>query len=288
MALRRARPATTALYLEALGCARSPPRSTASARPAARRRWSRRRGSTRWSGCRRSPRPCRGSAACRPPRRRRVGGRRATWCSASTSARPAPRRWRSTLRPARAALGGLPADRRRPGRRRPGAAAPVPRRPGRRCHRVRGFGVTGSGREIVGSLLTTCYGSEAVYVLNEIAAHAAGRAPLRPAGRHHLRDRRAGRQVHPARRGPGGRRRHERGLQRRHRLLHRGAGQAGSPASRRGAARARRRSARRSGVSLGQHCSVFMAEIIDEAVAARRRPRGRSSPASTTRSSRTT
>jgi len=33
---------------------------------------------------------------------------------------------------------------------------------------------TGSGREIVGSLLTTCYGAEAVFVLNEIVAHAEG------------------------------------------------------------------------------------------------------------------
>ncbi len=39
---------------------------------------------------------------------------------------------------------------------------------------LRGFGVTGSGREIAGSLLTTCYGCEAVFVLNEIAAHAEG------------------------------------------------------------------------------------------------------------------
>ena len=41
-------------------------------------------------------------------------------------------------------------------------------------HRIKGFGVTGSGREIVGSLLATCYGAEAVWVINEIAAHAAG------------------------------------------------------------------------------------------------------------------
>jgi activator of 2-hydroxyglutaryl-CoA dehydratase len=36
------------------------------------------------------------------------------------------------------------------------------------------LGATGSGREIVGSLMTTCYGKESVFVLNEIAAHAAG------------------------------------------------------------------------------------------------------------------
>jgi predicted CoA-substrate-specific enzyme activase len=39
---------------------------------------------------------------------------------------------------------------------------------------LRAFGVTGSGREIAGSLMTTCYGGEAVFVLNEIAAHAEG------------------------------------------------------------------------------------------------------------------
>jgi activator of 2-hydroxyglutaryl-CoA dehydratase/predicted nucleotide-binding protein (sugar kinase/HSP70/actin superfamily) len=39
---------------------------------------------------------------------------------------------------------------------------------------VAGSAVTGSGREIVGSLLATCFGSERVYVLNEIAAHAEG------------------------------------------------------------------------------------------------------------------
>lgn len=40
--------------------------------------------------------------------------------------------------------------------------------------RIRGFGVTGSGREVVGSLLRTCYGGERVFVMNEIAAHAEG------------------------------------------------------------------------------------------------------------------
>ncbi len=42
-----------------------------------------------------------------------------------------------------------------------------------RCPLV-GFGTTGSGREIVGSLLATCYGSDSVHILNEIAAHARG------------------------------------------------------------------------------------------------------------------
>jgi predicted CoA-substrate-specific enzyme activase len=39
---------------------------------------------------------------------------------------------------------------------------------------VHAFGATGSGREIVGSLLTACYGKNAVFVVNEIGAHAAG------------------------------------------------------------------------------------------------------------------
>jgi activator of 2-hydroxyglutaryl-CoA dehydratase len=39
---------------------------------------------------------------------------------------------------------------------------------------VVGVGVTGSGREIVRSLMATCYGSERVFVVNEIAAHAEG------------------------------------------------------------------------------------------------------------------
>ena len=39
---------------------------------------------------------------------------------------------------------------------------------------VRALGATGSGREIVGSLMATCYGPDAVFVLNEIAAHATG------------------------------------------------------------------------------------------------------------------
>jgi len=41
-----------------------------------------------------------------------------------------------------------------------------------------GFGVTGSGREVVGSLLRTCYGEDRVFVLNEIAAHARGATAL--------------------------------------------------------------------------------------------------------------
>lgn len=39
---------------------------------------------------------------------------------------------------------------------------------------VRGLGATGSGREIVGSLMAICFGAGSVFVLNEIAAHARG------------------------------------------------------------------------------------------------------------------
>ncbi|MEA3276024.1 MAG: BadF/BadG/BcrA/BcrD ATPase family protein, partial [Pseudomonadota bacterium] len=39
---------------------------------------------------------------------------------------------------------------------------------------VMAVGTTGSGREIAGSLLASCFGGESVFILNEIAAHAAG------------------------------------------------------------------------------------------------------------------
>ncbi len=45
---------------------------------------------------------------------------------------------------------------------------------------VVGFGVTGSGREIVGSMLASCFGSERVYIMNEIAAHAEGARAIDP------------------------------------------------------------------------------------------------------------
>ena len=99
----------------------------------------------------------------------------------------------------RGRLGGLPAHRRRPGRRRAGAAASSSSdgAGGAGAGRAR-LGVTGSGREIVGSLLTTCYGGDARLRPQRDRRARRGRAALRPARRHHLRDRRAGRQVHPA------------------------------------------------------------------------------------------
>jgi activator of 2-hydroxyglutaryl-CoA dehydratase len=129
------------------------------------------------------------------------------------------------------------------------------------------FGATGSGREVAGSLLATCYGSDSVYILNESVAHAEG-------ARHY--DRRVdtifesgGQGAKYARLAQG-------------RVVDAAMNEAcsagtGSFIEEQGrkfssienvvqlgeeALRAD------SGVSLGQHCSVFMAEVIDEAVAA--------------------
>ncbi len=41
-------------------------------------------------------------------------------------------------------------------------------------NKIRSIGVTGSGREIVGSLMANCFGTDAVVIMNEIAAHARG------------------------------------------------------------------------------------------------------------------
>ncbi|MBI2571023.1 MAG: CoA activase [Candidatus Schekmanbacteria bacterium] len=132
---------------------------------------------------------------------------------------------------------------------------------------VLAFGATGSGREIVGSLLSTCYGVEAVYVLNEIAAHAEGALSFDPrvdtifeiGGQDAKYIRLAeGRVVDAAMNeacsaGTGSfieeQGRKFSGIQDVVQL-----GQEAMEAD--------------AGVSLGQHCSVFMAEIIDEAVAA--------------------
>ena len=133
-------------------------------------------------------------------------------------------------------------------------------------HRVRGFGATGSGREIVGSLLATCYGGAGVFVLNEIAAHAAGALHHDPrvdtifeiGGQDAKYIRLSGGRVVDAAMneacsaGTGSfieeqGRRFE-GIE--------SVVQLGKEAL-----------AADCGVALGQHCSIFMAEIIDEAVA---------------------
>jgi predicted CoA-substrate-specific enzyme activase len=132
---------------------------------------------------------------------------------------------------------------------------------------VRGACVTGSGREIVGSLLTNCYGPEAVFIQNEIAAHAAGACHYDPRvdtifeiGGQDAKYIRLeqGRVIDCAMNeacsaGTGSfieeQGRKFVGIEQVSQL-----GTAALEAP--------------EGVSLGQHCSVFMAEIIDEAVAA--------------------
>ena len=134
---------------------------------------------------------------------------------------------------------------------------------------IRAFGVTGSGREIAGSLMTTCYGGDAVFVLNEIAAHAEGARHFDPrvdtifeiggqdAKYIRLAD---GRVVDCAM----------------NEACSAGTGsfieeQGGKFAGIQGVAQLGAEAMRAPQcVSLGQHCSVFMAEVIGEAVAAGR------------------
>jgi activator of 2-hydroxyglutaryl-CoA dehydratase/predicted nucleotide-binding protein (sugar kinase/HSP70/actin superfamily) len=137
---------------------------------------------------------------------------------------------------------------------------------------VQAFGVTGSGREIVGSLLSTCYCCENVFILNEIAAHAAGALHHDPrvdtifeiGGQDAKYIRLAeGRVVDCAMNeacsaGTGSF------------IEEQGSKFAGIASVVQLGAEALRAE---GGISLGQHCSVFMAEIIDEAVAAHSDPR---------------
>jgi predicted CoA-substrate-specific enzyme activase len=132
---------------------------------------------------------------------------------------------------------------------------------------VRGASVTGSGREIVGSLLTKCYGPDAVFIQNEIAAHAAGAChydarvdTIFEIGGQDAKYIRLqhGRVIDCAMNeacsaGTGSfieeQGRKFAGIEK---VAQLGAAALVAP----------------EGVSLGQHCSVFMAEIIDEAVGA--------------------
>ncbi len=127
-------------------------------------------------------------------------------------------------------------------------------------------GATGSGREIVGSLLSVCYGAAPIYILNEIAAHAEGAVSY---------DQRVdtifeiGGQDAKYIRIDGGR------------VIDAAMNEACSAGTGsfieeqgkrfRGVSDvrdlARIAANADSACSLGQHCSVFMAEIIDEAVA---------------------
>ena len=128
-------------------------------------------------------------------------------------------------------------------------------------------GATGSGREIVGSLLSTCYGASRVYILNEIAAHAEGALHFDPRvdtifeiggqdAKYIRLDQ--GRVVDAAMNeacsaGTGSfieeQGRKFSGIED---VVHLG----------------QEALAAECGISLGQHCSVFMAEIIGEAVSA--------------------
>ncbi|MCF7733449.1 MAG: acyl-CoA dehydratase activase-related protein [Akkermansiaceae bacterium] len=132
---------------------------------------------------------------------------------------------------------------------------------------VCGFGATGSGREIVGSLLTACYGKEAVHILNEIAAHAAGA---------HFYDPRVdtifeigGQDAKYIRLADG--RVSDCAM---NEACSAGTGSFIEEQGRKFSGirdvvqLAEEAMAAREGVSLGQHCSVFMAEVIDEAVGA--------------------
>jgi len=136
---------------------------------------------------------------------------------------------------------------------------------GKTCD-VLGFGVTGSGREVVGSLLRTCYGDARVFILNEIAAHARGATSIDPEVDTIFE---IGGQDAKYIRLDGGR------------VVDAAMNEAcsagtGSFIAEQGtkfdgvghdvAALGRIALSADSGVSLGQHCSVFMAEVIDEAI----------------------
>ena len=129
------------------------------------------------------------------------------------------------------------------------------------------FGATGSGREVGGSLLTSCYGKDAVFIVNEIVAHATGALHYDPrvdtifeiGGQDAKYIRLAeGRIIDCAMNeacsaGTGSF------------IEEQGRKFAGMEDVR---ALGKAAIAAQSGVFLGQHCSVFMAEVIDEAVAA--------------------
>ncbi|HOK76123.1 MAG TPA: BadF/BadG/BcrA/BcrD ATPase family protein [Verrucomicrobiota bacterium] len=128
------------------------------------------------------------------------------------------------------------------------------------------IGVTGSGREIVGSLMITCYGHAAVFIMNEIVAHAEGALHYDPrvdtifeiGGQDAKYIRLAGGRVvdcamnEACSAGTGSF------------IEEQGRKFAGLEDV---AALGRTALTAPLGVSLGQHCSVFMAEVIDEAVA---------------------
>lgn len=134
-------------------------------------------------------------------------------------------------------------------------------------YEVKAVAATGSGREIVGSLLATCYGTDRVYVINEIAAHAEGALHFDP--RVDTIFEIGGQDAKYIRLADG-------------RVIDAAMNEAcsagtGSFIEEQGkkfsgienvVQLGQDALAGEEGISLGQHCSVFMAEIIDEAVAA--------------------
>ncbi|MBI5532626.1 MAG: CoA activase [Deltaproteobacteria bacterium] len=131
---------------------------------------------------------------------------------------------------------------------------------------VAGLGVTGSGREVVGSLLRTCYGDDRVFIMNEIAAHARGATFIDPevdtifeiGGQDAKYIRLEGGRVIDAAMNEA---------------CSAGTGSfiAEQGTKFEGVGEDVRRLGELAllaseGISLGQHCSVFMAEVIDEAI----------------------
>jgi predicted CoA-substrate-specific enzyme activase len=134
-------------------------------------------------------------------------------------------------------------------------------------HKVVAIGSTGSGREITGSLLATCFNPDRVFIFNEIAAHAAGALHYDPrvdtifeiGGQDAKYIRlQAGRVVDAAM----------------NEACSAGTGSFIEEQGRRFEGifdvvqMSEEALLSEQSVSLGQHCSVFMAEVIDEAVAA--------------------
>ncbi len=127
-------------------------------------------------------------------------------------------------------------------------------------------GTTGSGREIVGSLMTTCFGLGTVFILNEIAAHAEGALHydsrvdtiFEIGGQDAKYIRLAGGRVIDAAMNEACSAGTGSFIEEQGRKFNgiKNVVQLGEEATKAD-----------FGVSLGQHCSVFMAEIIDEAVA---------------------
>ena len=129
------------------------------------------------------------------------------------------------------------------------------------------FGATGSGREVAGSLLTSCYGKDAVFIVNEIVAHATGALHYDP--RVDTIFEIGGQDAKYTRLAEG-------------RIIDCAMNEACSAGTGSFIEEQGRKfsgiedvcqlglaaQAAPTGVSLGQHCSVFMAEVIDEAVAA--------------------